>query len=235
MTFGEMPRSSLAQEITSRLLLLIRERQLVPGEKLPPERELAAIMQVSRPVLREALRALAIMNVLEIRHGAGTYITSLEPKRLVEHLDFVFSLDDSTFLSLFEARKIVETGVVTLAAQRISDGDLEELDKCLADGISHVNDIPRFVEADLRLHEIVNRAANNPMLSRFMDSIGALSRASRMRTVEIRGVREETIEHHKQIVTALRAHDPQAARKAMANHLDFIEERLKEVEVRGRG
>jgi GntR family transcriptional repressor for pyruvate dehydrogenase complex len=225
-----MPRSSLAQEITTRLLSLIRERKLVAGEKLPPQRELASVLKVSRPVLHEALQALAIMNVLEIRHGSGTYISSLEPKRLVDHLGFVFSLDDSLFQSLFEARKIVEPGVVRLAAKDISDRDLEELDSCIADGIRHVDDVPLFVEADLRLHETISRAANNPILSRFMDSIGALGRVSRLRTAEISGVREAVIEHHKQIVAALRAHDPEAAGRAMATHLDFIEKRLLKFE-----
>ena len=121
-------KSAISEEISSRLLLMIREKQLSPGEKLPPERELAAMLNVSRPSLREALRALAIMNVIEMRQGDGTYITSLEPELLVEHLDFVLSLDDSTFLQLFEARKIVEVGIASLAAQRITDRQIQELE-----------------------------------------------------------------------------------------------------------
>ena len=86
-------RSTLPEEIADRLLDLIRAESLRPGDKLPAERDLAAMMHVSRPVLREALRALAIMKVVEIRQGAGTYITALEPQQLVSHLDFVFSKD----------------------------------------------------------------------------------------------------------------------------------------------
>ncbi|MEZ4768608.1 MAG: GntR family transcriptional regulator [Caldilineales bacterium] len=117
-TFEPVRKSAIAEEISARLLTLIQEKQLKPGDKLPPERELAATMQVSRPSLREALRALALMNVLEIRQGDGAYVTSLEPDLLVEHLDFVISLDDSTIHHLFEVRRILETGIAQLAAQR---------------------------------------------------------------------------------------------------------------------
>src|SRR5690606_3169450 len=74
--FGTFKKSSISEDIVDNLLSLIRERELRPGDKLPPERELAAMMQVSRPSLREALRALAIMNIIEIRQGDGTYIPS---------------------------------------------------------------------------------------------------------------------------------------------------------------
>ncbi|MCB0176501.1 MAG: FadR family transcriptional regulator, partial [Anaerolineae bacterium] len=96
--------------IARRLMTLLKEKQLKPGDKLPPERELAAMMQVSRPSLREGLRALSMMNVLEIRQGDGTYVTSLDPELLVEQLSLVLALDDSTLLQLFEARKILEVG-----------------------------------------------------------------------------------------------------------------------------
>src|SRR5512146_521879 len=93
-TFGPFEKDVLPKKIATRLLSLIKEKHLRPGDKLPPERELAVMMQVSRPSLREALRALSIINIIEIRQGDGTYVTSLEPELLIEPLDFVFSLDD---------------------------------------------------------------------------------------------------------------------------------------------
>jgi DNA-binding transcriptional MocR family regulator len=96
-TYGVFARELLPERIASRLVSLIAERHLRPGDKLPSERDLAAAMQVSRPSLREALRALAMLNVVEIRQGSGTYVTSLRPEVLVEHFDFVFALDDATF------------------------------------------------------------------------------------------------------------------------------------------
>ena len=106
MAFGPVKKNAIAEEIIARLLGLIRDRQLQPGDKLPPERELAAMLGVSRPSLREALRALSVMNVLEMRQGDGTYVSSLEPDLLVEHLGFVLSIATRPSSS-FETHKIV--------------------------------------------------------------------------------------------------------------------------------
>ena len=108
VNFGTLQKEALSEKIAERLLSLIKEKQLKPGDRLPPERELAVSMGVSRPSLREALRALSIMHIIENRQGSGTYITSLQPETLVEHLDFIIALNDSSFLDLFEARKILE-------------------------------------------------------------------------------------------------------------------------------
>jgi len=187
------------------------------------------MMAVSRPSLREALRALALMNIIEIRQGDGTYITSLEPSLLVEHLDFVFSLDDSTFLELLEARKILEAGTVALAAQRITDDEIAGLGASLAKSVESVEDHQAFLQADLELHERIAEAARNPVLTRFMAVISQLGIASRRRTVEIPGVPEQVLEDHRAIVMALKAGDPEAARQAMLQHLNNVEQYLRKV------
>lgn len=227
MTFGTVKKNVLSEEIVDRLLSLIREKKLQPGDKLPPERELAAMMNVSRPSLREALRALSVMNVVQIRQGGGTFVTSLEPELLVEHLDFIFSLDSSTFLELFEARMIMEPGIIALAAERITDEEIALLEECIAESLTNVDDHQAFLEADLKLHEKITEAARNPILSRFMVSLSRLGRASRSRTVESSGVRERSIKDHQAIVAALKQHDPDAARQAMLQHLNHVEQGLR--------
>lgn len=227
MSFGTFQRRSLSEEIAAKLLSLIRERELQPGDKLPPERELAAMMQVSRPSLREALRALSIMNVVEIRQGNGTYITSLDPELLMEPLDFVFGLDDSTFLELFEARKALEVSIVALAAERITPEEITALEACLEKSAESVDDHQAFLEADVELHERIVNAARNPILRRFMTSIKQLGRASRSRTVEIPGVTRQSVDDHRAIVEALKAGDADAAQTAMLEHLNNVERRLK--------
>jgi DNA-binding FadR family transcriptional regulator len=227
MTFEPFEKDVLPKKIATRLLSLVKEKQLRPGDKLPPERELAVMMQVSRPSLREALQALAIMNIIEMRQGDGTYVTSLEPELLVEPLDFVFSLNDSTLLELFEARKIVEVGIVALAAQRITAAEIQELETCLEKSLK-ASDNPRaFLEADLELHKRIVTAAQNPLLGRFMDSISQLGLVSRSRTTEIPGLIKQSAADHQAIVAALKAHDPEAARQAMLRHLDNVERKLK--------
>ena len=232
MSFEPFEKDVLPRKISARLLSLIKEKQLRPGDKLPPERELAAMMQVSRPSLREALQALSLLNIIEIRQGDGTYVTSLEPELLAEPLDFIFSLNDSTLLKLFEARKIVEVGIVALAAQRISTAEIEELETCLEKSLRATDDPKAFLEVDLELHKRIMTAAQNPLLSRFMDSISQLGLVSRSRTTEIPGLTKQSAEDHRAIVAALKAHDPEAARQAMLQHLNNVEQKLKELEVR---
>ena len=229
-TFSPLRKQqAVAEQISAEILNLLRQKELKPGDKLPPERELAEMLGVSRPSLREALRALSIMKVVEVRQGAGTYVTELKPEELVEHLEFVFMLDDSTMLQLFEARKIVETGNVSLAAERITDEELAALRACLQESERSVGDPEAFLLADVTLHEIITHAARNPLLERFMAGISSLSRASRKKTVPLARVAEETVEHHRQIVSALEAHDPEAAGRAMLRHLEHVEQMYRQL------
>jgi GntR family transcriptional repressor for pyruvate dehydrogenase complex len=226
--FGTIGRETLPDRIAERILALIEEKHLLPGDRLPPERELAEMMGVSRPALREALRALSMMKIVENRQRAGTYITSLEPEQLVEHLEFVFSLDDSTYLVLLEARKVVEPGLAKIAAGKISDQNIQDLESCLERSLRSFNDPQAFLRTDLELHQIICDIAGNAILSRFMASIVKLGTHSRYRTVMIPDVRDKTIDDHQRIVAALKARDPQLAYQAMTDHLEHVENRLKE-------
>jgi GntR family transcriptional repressor for pyruvate dehydrogenase complex len=228
-TFGTLEKDVLPDKIVDRLLTLIKEKQLNPGDRLPAERELAAAMGVSRPSLREALRTLSIMKVIEIRQGSGAYVTALEPRQLVEHLDFVFALDDSTFLQLFDARKILEVGIAALAARSISDEEITRLEDCLAESIQAAHDPQAFLQADIKLHSLITDAAHNPILSRIMASLNQLGLASRRRTADLPGVIAQSIEDHRHIVNALKSRNPDLVRQMMLQHLDHVEQKLKQL------
>ncbi len=226
---GELKRDVLPEKIAQSLLTLIKEKQLRPGDRLPPERELAAMMKVSRPSLREALRALQIMNIIDNRQGSGTYVTSLEPERLVEHLDIIFTLNDSTYFELFQARRILEVGASELAARTITDEEIGELEICLDKAADSIGDPEVFLEIDLDLHRRIVEATRNKILALFMRSISQLSIYSRRRTGEHIDMRRQTIDDHRAIVQALKSRDPAAARHAMLDHLSHVEERMKQV------
>jgi GntR family transcriptional repressor for pyruvate dehydrogenase complex len=229
VNFGTFQKDSLSEKIADRLLSLIKEKQLKPGDRLPPERELAVTMGVSRPSLREALRALSIMRIVENRQGSGTYITSLQPETLVEHLDFIIALNDQSFLDLFQARKILEVGLVSIAAQTIREDELGALQNCLDRTAKEIDDAEAFLRSDLELHQHIIDAARNQILALFMKSINNLNIASRRRTGESRKVREQTLKDHRLILSALRTHNPQLAGQAMRDHLDHVEQHLKEM------
>jgi GntR family transcriptional repressor for pyruvate dehydrogenase complex len=233
--FGTFQKDSLSEKIVDRLLQLIREKQLKPGDRLPPERELAVSMGVSRPSLREALRALSVMKIIENRQGSGTYITSLEPEMLIEHLDFIIALNDKAFLDLFQARKILEVGLVALAAQSINEDELAALETCLKRSEASINDPEAFLQTDLELHQRIAEAARNQILTLFVKSINDLNIASRRRTGELRAVRELTLKDHHLILAALTAQDPKLAAQAMRDHLDHVEQRLKQMAAERKG
>lgn len=221
--FETFPRITLPEEIANRLLTLIQERELRPGDKLPPERELAAMMGVSRQVLREALRALAIMRVVDIRQGDGTYITSLEPRQLISHLDFVLGNDDVSLRKLFEARRVVEIGNVRFAAERLTDETLQRLRELFTTLETSVDDPDRFSEADIAFHDTICDAADNFLLSQFMTIVDTLGKVSRRRTGRGRPVRDTALADHRALLEALAARDVDAAERAMRTHLDHIE------------
>ena len=223
LAFGTVTREAVPQQIVARLLDLIQQRHLGPGDRLPAERDLAASMGVSRSSLREALRALTVLGVTEMRHGAGTYVSSLEPDLLVRHLSFVLSLSEHASDQLFEARKVVEPAIAALAAERIDDVTLETLDACVDRARAVIGDAEAFMETDLELHDAIRVAAGNAILGRFMESIRALGLASRRRTGARRKVQEQTVKDHRKIVAALRARDPEAASAAMHRHLENVE------------
>lgn len=225
--FGTVERSALPDQIAERILQMITDRELRPGDKLPPERDLSAMMNVGRPALREALRALSLMNIIEIRQGTGAYVTQLDTAQLVQHLDFVFSLNDAAIMDLFDARKIVEAGIAELAAQRTTDEDIALLEACLQKSADSAHDPELFLHADLELHVLIATIAGNPILMRFIESIHQLGLASRRRTGRLGGVIDQSMSDHHRIIEALKARDPQAAREAMLAHLGNVEEKLR--------
>lgn len=226
-TFSTIDQKPLSERIIERMLGLISERKLKPGDRLPPETELAAMLNVSRPSLREALRALSVMKVVEIRQGSGTYVTSLQPELLVEHLDFVFSLDVSTFLQLLQARSVIEPGISEIAASHITDEEIAGLEALVTQSEHSRDDPHAFMMADAELHRLIANASRNPILIRFMESIGRLGLASRRRTTQLPGVVDQVLDDHRAIIQALKARDPLAAREAMRHHLETIQNRLE--------
>ena len=225
--FAVIARSTLPEEIANRLLTKIKERELRPGDKLPAERDLARMMEVSRPVVREALRALALMKVVDIRPGDGTYITSLEPKQLISHLDVVLSTDGVALVQLFEARRVIEAGNVRFAAVRAGADELAAIERLVADMAAAVDDPDRFRELDIAFHLAVCAAAQNFLLLQFMTVVSTLGRVSRERTGGRRAVRDAALREHRRLLASLLAHDADEAERAMLDHLAHVEDELR--------
>lgn len=230
---GTVHREAVADQITERILSLIREQQLRPGDKLPPERELATMLGVSRPTVRESLRSLAMINVVELRHGSGTFVTSLEAELLVERFDLVFSLNDNSFLDLIEARKVIEPGATALAAQRATNEEIARFDDILMRSWDCLRTHPQeFPRLDVEFHTMMAECSHNALLTRIMQSVARLGIASSQRTassrrggVDVAGV-ERAVRAHQDILDAIKERNPELARERMIHHLQSVESTL---------
>jgi DNA-binding FadR family transcriptional regulator len=222
--FTTIQRSGVPDEAIGMVKGMILRGELQPGQKLPPERDLAAQLGVSRPSLREAIRALIALNILESRHGNGTFVTSLDPELLAEPIDFVLQVNESALDALFEARKVVEAGVAALAAERATDLELARLEEHARRGRAVVGDFDACLEYDVLFHDMIRETARSPILGSLVESIAALSVESRRQTGQSLAVRRKTMADHEAIVRAIKSRDPRAAYQAMIDHLSHVQE-----------
>jgi GntR family transcriptional repressor for pyruvate dehydrogenase complex len=221
--FSNIQRTSTVERIIENLISLIKKQSLKIGDKLPAERELCRMIGVSRPILREALKALQVMNIIDIRQGAGAYVKSLEPKDVVEHLDIVFHLDSSLYHDLYEARRVLEGSVARIAALKITDEEVCKIEESIRQAAAGMEDEQVFFQKDLELHEMVLKAAGNRVLPVFMQSINKLSLIIREKTNARPEIRRGVIRDHELILEALKRRDPGQTTAAMEQHITNVE------------
>lgn len=217
-----LSRKPVAERLTTRMLELIRSGNLRPGDKVPTEHELAAAFQVSRPVVREALRGLSIMGIVESRQGSRCYVTDLAPSRLLAPLQFVIPLDESNAGALFQARIVVEAELLRLGALNVGAKHAERLEALVVAGHQLVTDPVAFRVLDLEFHRLLMQLAGNPFLERIAQSLYELGMEYRRVASETPGVIARSAAEHAAIVDALKARDATAAAEAMRTHLASI-------------
>ena len=197
---------------------------LVPGQRLPPEQALADDLDVSRLSLREAVRALASSGVLEVRRGAGTFVSDLRPERLLGPLaTFLDLVDGDGIAELFECRKIIEPGGTALAATRIDDAGLGRLQEHV-DRMAGLRDPEELVAEDLAFHADIVAASGNATLTSLSTSVAQRTARARIwrAAVEL-DVLAWTHDQHVAILRALRSGDAQAAWVAATTHVTEVE------------
>ena len=210
---------------------LILGGDLGAGSRLPVEKDLAAQLGVSRGSLREGVRALAILGVLETRQGDGTYVTSLDAGRLLSPLGFLAELPDpATSAHLLGVRRILEAESAARAALELTDDELaqlgailDEVDVLLGDGGEL--DLEHFINADTAFHRAIAHASRNPALAALIENLaGRTSRTRMWRAISERGAVETTQLEHRAILSELAQHDPERARIRMEVHILAVEE-----------
>ena len=215
-------RKSAAEHVAERILRQIGAGTLRAGDKLPTEHELAAVMQVSRPVVREALRGLSILGVVESRQGGRCYVTDLAPARLVAPLQMLIPLDENNVDALYEARIAIEGELLRLGAPHAGVGAIAQLERMVAAGYEMADDPVGFRIVDLEFHRALMALAGNPFLERAAQSLYELGMEYRRVASEIPGVVARSAVEHDAIVKALQRGDAGIAVDAMRIHLRSI-------------
>ncbi len=207
-----------------KLKAMITDGELPAGSRLPNEADLAERLGLSRNSLREAIRALAMLRILDVKQGDGTYVTSLEPTLLLDTMGFVvdFQQDDSV-LHFFEVRRILEPSATAMAARRITPETLAVLEDTLALGGPDAS-VETLVEQDVLFHRTIAEASGNPVLRALIAGLsGPTLRARIWRGYDQSGARERTIAEHTQIYEALAAGEPDVAAACATVHIAGVE------------
>ncbi|HYP14905.1 MAG TPA: FadR/GntR family transcriptional regulator [Bryobacteraceae bacterium] len=219
------PRQAIKEDITGRLICvfkqMISEGSLVPGERLPPERELAEKFGVSRSSLRQALKVLDVMGVISQRVGDGTYLKAGAPSVLEASMEFLILLDGISFQELMEARALVEPELAARAASRATAADIDELAKVQRAMGQHEDDLEQFVHFDMLFHQTIFRIAGNRVLG-MVFTVLHQSIHDLMVTAAPLVHPKRPIQYHDAILTAIRDRNPDAARSEMRAHLTHV-------------
>jgi DNA-binding FadR family transcriptional regulator len=211
---------------------LIVEGRLRPGDRLPVEKDLAEALGVSRNPLREGVRALSAMGVLETRRGDGTYVTTLDSSLLLAPMGFVVDLHDrSGAHHLHAVRRILETEAAGQAARCIGPDELAAADQILgrieAELANGEPDHEAIIDGDIAFHLVVAKAAGNPVLAALIEALGGRTSRDRLwRSISQHGADEATHTEHRSILAALAARDSDRARTYMSAHLFAVEDYL---------
>ena len=205
-------------EVADQLSALIKEGTIKPGERLPSERDLASRFGVSRPTIREAMIALEIEGVVEIRTGSGIYVTQNQKEATLH----IHDTGPGPF-EILESRRIIESETASLAAARINDEQLQELEDALAE-MAVENQQKKITEkADQKFHTIIAQASQNSALASVVVWLWELRNNSQISTIFHQHARDEgiqpSLDDHHRILMALRQRDPITARNAMNAHL----------------
>jgi GntR family transcriptional repressor for pyruvate dehydrogenase complex len=228
---GRRNRRSVTDDAITSIRHMILTGDLAPGDRLPPEADLAANLGLSRTSLREAVRALTLLGVIDTRQGDGSYITGLGPELLLGALGLAVDLQrEDTMPDLVAVRRILEPAATALAATRVTAAELEVIRSYLRPDLGS-DRAPEQVELDWEFHHAIARASGNPLLSVLLDGLAAPTVRMRVwRGLSVPGIFERTLDEHRAIADALEARDADLAYAAATLHVAGVEAWVRALE-----
>jgi GntR family transcriptional repressor for pyruvate dehydrogenase complex len=226
-----------SSEVARALLDYILSGQVGLGEKLPSERQLSESFGVGRSVVREGIKSLGLLGLVEFRHGGGTYLRSADSDLLPRVIEWGLMLGEQHTVDLVEARQHIERVTTELAAGRRSEEQLSEIEAAL-EAMRSASNVDEFVDADVRFHLAIAKASGNSVLGNMLTNISSLLRVWIHRVVEAEYAKVDdpaswptkwsSFQEHVPVLDAIRAGDSDAARLSMTLHMDKASRRLVE-------
>lgn len=214
-------RGTTSEEVISQLREMIHRGELRPGDRLPPERDLAKLLGVSRPTLRAGIRSLSAVGVLQSRQGAGTFLVKTDgpPSLDSNPLRLMASLHGFTPGEMFEARQSLEMAIAGLAAERATADHLATMSEEIAGMYASLDDPEQFLIHDMRFHQTVAASSGNRILTSLMNMVATILFDVRRKTVKRARDLKESAAMHRQVYRAIRERNVEAASNAMRDHL----------------
>lgn len=220
-----MARKSLVDEVADELLDRIVAGEFPPGSGVPGELELSARHEVSRMTVREAMKTLVARRILRVERGRGTFVNPLNQWSSMEAVLRAASEgqdDAAVAVQLIELRRMLETGAAELAAARITDEEVDAMERHLSDmrAAHDANDVDRFVAADLAFHDVILHASGNVFVAVLFEPLTRILASRRTQTSQVVQIQLNAIAEHANIMEAMRSHDTERARLAMDRHME---------------
>jgi len=222
--FEAVRKTKLYEEVARQIERLILEGGLKPGDKLPPERELAETFEVSRSSVRDAIRTLELMGLVEPRQGEGTVVRDLSAESLLNPLATMLVRKRELVGELLEVRKMIEPPLAARAATHASPEDVAYLEDILRRQKEKVRRGELAIEEDSEFHYTIATAAKNSVVLKVLDVLMDLLRESRERSLQVEGRLQRSFAGHQRIFSAIKRRDAAAAEAAMHRHLEEIED-----------
>ncbi len=222
--FETVRRVRRYEQVAEQIRKLISGGKLQPGDLLPPERELAAKLGVGRSSIRDAVRTLEVMGILEPRQGHGTVVRDLSTDALVVPLANVLTRKREMVQELLDVRRMIEPGLAARAAKNATDEEVARMREILRRHEGKLRRGEQAVDEDDEFHYAVALAARNSVVLRVIDVLMDLLRESRSRSLQVPGRPRRSFDGHRRILRAIARRDPDGAEAAVRKHLQEIEE-----------
>ena len=219
---GTIDRPSISEQVSTRILSMIKSGNLKAGDKLPTEKQMCVALGISRPPLREALKALTLMRILESRQGGRYTVTDLSPSRLVTPFNLFLSVPEKDLRKQFEARAAVELDLVRLCVERADDKQCERIVSLGADGHNFYDDPVGFRLMDVEFHQAINKGADNQILSMISEGLYNVALDARRLVSGNPNVNEISARQHCLVAEAIANRDSEAAALFYCEHLDHV-------------